>query len=595
MSIPVTALTPRKPKLSRRANIPLAFPASGHSPDAPVGGGILASDNTDRKSTDAEMERSTSASGSSSSDEEEQFFTDEMDLDTDRSDESESDDEEQYDQLCDDDDDDDEEPISPFSSDDSQQTPRPRLHQSHLYGKQTGHHTPSLASDSAATSTCSFYSPDPDPRLQPRRTFFPFPIDIPDKLLSQACASPRLDEEMDIDENNGEDPLGADDSQNQSHSSRGSLSESFLGDSSHAPVNAADTKKAPRQLHSKTAAQNPPPPPPTSRSPPVSNHVGKKHRPGAVLDLHADIRVLVFRAMGRVAGEPIMPSNIASTEAVRLFAATKREDHGPSCPGLKVDISTPDIASGWNKRASILFGDYFRLQPGYESADEIVVRSHFMTHLQTLRKQWVKSRLELDSTGQQALSDQNVMKARGTHRRNLLDRRQKVCVALMADPSIQRLIPLISSLKSEVMSGDESDHRNGERKYVIRRLAWRNPELDHFFMILDALHLSMRFGSDGRAKRGKFPHPRIRDVPRPAAEVDAVPALPINFYNPKWLDTLDPLSKRLLDAQDPVSLDFSPYIMRRAKKFEHVINSSTAPLPDNHPSLPPKVPAPVVP
>ena len=94
--------------------------------------------------------------------------------------------------------------------------------------------------------------------------------------------------------------------------------------------------------------------------------------------------------MGRQEDEPLNYSNIATVDQVQQYSTTKRADHGPTIPNLRVDISTSKLASPWNKMASRLFANYFREQPGCSDVDLDEVKTTFMTHLQTLRKQWVK-------------------------------------------------------------------------------------------------------------------------------------------------------------------------------------------------------------
>ena len=113
----------------------------------------------------------------------------------------------------------------------------------------------------------------------------------------------------------------------------------------------------------------------------------------------------------------------------------------------------------------------------------------------------------------------------------------------------------------DAMSGDETDHRQGNLNYVVRIPAWRNPEVEDFFKVLDSLHLSTRFQSNGRAKRGKFPHPRIRSG-RPPITGTFVPGLPANFYDDNWLRSLTKFERSQLKIQPRIDLELSPYILR---------------------------------
>lgn len=114
----------------------------------------------------------------------------------------------------------------------------------------------------------------------------------------------------------------------------------------------------------------------------------------------------------------------------------------------------------------------------------------------------------------------------------------------------------------DVMSGDESDHRRGERRYIVKTLEWRNPAISSWLLTFDALHLSTRFNTTNTSKRGNFPVHRIRNTNRPAVASEAVPGLPSNFYNKRWLETLDQFEHMALSMKPPINLSFSPYIQR---------------------------------
>lgn len=113
----------------------------------------------------------------------------------------------------------------------------------------------------------------------------------------------------------------------------------------------------------------------------------------------------------------------------------------------------------------------------------------------------------------------------------------------------------------EAMSGDETDHENGEARYAITQLPWRNPAIRSWFRTFDHLHLSTWFGTDDRALPGRFPHHRVESR-RIETCSNAVCGLPINMYNPDWLETLDPFEVRHLSIQPELNLSFSPEIQR---------------------------------
>jgi hypothetical protein len=110
------------------------------------------------------------------------------------------------------------------------------------------------------------------------------------------------------------------------------------------------------------------------------------------------------------------------------------------------------------------------------------------------------------------------------------------------------------------MSGDESDHSGGHRRYVVRKLRWRSEAITSVLRVLDALALVTHWTSDGRPRPGKFPHIRI-DSDR-VEERDPVHNLPRNFYQADWLNTLDKHELRELNMGKSIDLEVPDRILR---------------------------------
>jgi hypothetical protein len=114
------------------------------------------------------------------------------------------------------------------------------------------------------------------------------------------------------------------------------------------------------------------------------------------------------------------------------------------------------------------------------------------------------------------------------------------------------------------MSGDESDHSGGHRRYVVRKLNWRSDDVTAVLRVLDALALVSHWTSDGRPRPGKFPHVRI-DSDR-VENRDPVRNLPRNFYRADWLNTLDKYERRELNIGKPFTLAFPDRLLRCVTK-----------------------------
>lgn len=96
--------------------------------------------------------------------------------------------------------------------------------------------------------------------------------------------------------------------------------------------------------------------------------------------------------MNRKEDEPIRAEHLPSPEEVAHFEETQRAEDGPGIPNLRLDVVTGKLASKWNKRAALLFCDYFRKQHGCANAKERDIQRTFMTHLQTLHRHYTSAK-----------------------------------------------------------------------------------------------------------------------------------------------------------------------------------------------------------
>jgi hypothetical protein len=110
------------------------------------------------------------------------------------------------------------------------------------------------------------------------------------------------------------------------------------------------------------------------------------------------------------------------------------------------------------------------------------------------------------------------------------------------------------------MSGDESDHSGGRRRYVVRKLNWRSDEVTNVLRVLDALALVSHWTGDGRPRAGKFPHVRIDS--NKVEDRDPVYGLPLNFYKREWLATLDKYERKALNIGKAVKLVLPSRLLR---------------------------------
>lgn len=115
------------------------------------------------------------------------------------------------------------------------------------------------------------------------------------------------------------------------------------------------------------------------------------------------------------------------------------------------------------------------------------------------------------------------------------------------------------------MSGDETDrdYMPGKKCLAVKTMDWRNPSEDikSLMRTLDQLHLSTRFGSDGVALPGIFPYLRLSSN-RLEAQPKVPSGLPINFYNPLYLNKLSRFEYRNLNVLPTVDLTIAPWLLQ---------------------------------
>lgn len=113
------------------------------------------------------------------------------------------------------------------------------------------------------------------------------------------------------------------------------------------------------------------------------------------------------------------------------------------------------------------------------------------------------------------------------------------------------------------MSGDESDARDGVKRYVIFLDKWRNPAIAPWIRVFDRIFMTTKFNEVNRPKRGNWPRIRVpttqRNVQR---EGKPIPGLPRNFYDEAWLSTLDQDDLESLNVQEPIRLVHSPEVLQ---------------------------------
>ncbi|PPR01835.1 hypothetical protein CVT24_001781 [Panaeolus cyanescens] len=277
---------------------------------------------------------------------------------------------------------------------------------------------------------------------------------------------------------------------------------------------------------------------------------------------------------------------------VKTFNANRSTANGPTLNNFRIDMKHP--RGKWNKHLAVLFCSNFRTamkarNPVFSKLDDDLLTEVFLTHMKTLKT----SKTTMDRAPEviKQVESANNQKQRKT---SLAKRRLEGAMwAAALDPNLVPLVDFLQSLPRRVLmdcqSDDESDHVHEEevnRKYWVRPMAWRSPQLVYLLRLLDCFHMATRFTGNGRASRGAWPHPRTVCSSRKSYDLDPPEGLPSNMYSPVWLSTKEPGYIAQLKMQPPLQLQISPHVLNEGLRYKPKLEDKNAPLlPKDHPSL----------
>ncbi|KAI6137941.1 hypothetical protein BKA82DRAFT_4333759 [Pisolithus tinctorius] len=227
---------------------------------------------------------------------------------------------------------------------------------------------------------------------------------------------------------------------------------------------------------------------------------------------------------------PFPMASVVSSQETALYAATGRG--GPTAEDFHLDFQGP-LSSDWNKHATEVFASHFFECGWYGSPNKSAIKN------------------DPDDEQLQIKRDKEKENARDQRRRSLRHRRANACSAHL---DLAHFKPLWKTLPHDAMSGDESDHLPGLKRYAITRLNWRSQMATDWLRVFDLIHLPP-------AKHGAFPHTRV-----PSRRVEsagaAVPGLLSNFYDSTWLLNLDDDDKVRLNILPEVDLSHTEAVLR---------------------------------
>ncbi|OSD00146.1 hypothetical protein PYCCODRAFT_1446429 [Trametes coccinea BRFM310] len=247
--------------------------------------------------------------------------------------------------------------------------------------------------------------------------------------------------------------------------------------------------------------------------------------------------------MGRV-GQAFDETKVPSVVEVEAFNPSL----GPCCTGenFRPDLRSPPHTV-WNKSVCDVFVALFIKRKVHPCKDETLIHEAFFSHLGYLHSSYM-DQLKTTEDQEAARKAHN----RYERKRGLFNRRCDVCASYVG---LTRHLYMLQLLGINGMSSDESDVEDGRPVYLVLKKSWRNPEIDAWLRVFDVLYRRSRYMPLNRNPRGANVHIRkltqkVDDTRQPRTN------LPVNAYNPSWLQALTAYDKARLKV-DPKPYDFT--------------------------------------
>ncbi|KAH9057790.1 hypothetical protein EDB87DRAFT_1564728, partial [Lactarius vividus] len=187
--------------------------------------------------------------------------------------------------------------------------------------------------------------------------------------------------------------------------------------------------------------------------------------------------------------------------------------------------------SPWNIAAGRVFADHFIQKMGYNDMPEKrqEIERAFTSHIRSLR-----SRRKREGLPQIERASEKSKHSRQQCKYQLFQRRREI--AKLFDPLTKHL-GVLDTLGPDGMSLDEFlvDPDKQQLMYTVAKPDWRHPGLHNWLKVFDQLHHRNHVNSWSLDKRGAFPHIRAGSQ-KVHKKVHVPTCLPINAYDPKWLE-----------------------------------------------------------
>ncbi|RXW11955.1 hypothetical protein EST38_g13901 [Candolleomyces aberdarensis] len=259
---------------------------------------------------------------------------------------------------------------------------------------------------------------------------------------------------------------------------------------------------------------------------------------------------------------------IESDHGILTAAARKEDTHAVSAfeddqsesalePTLQpLRPSWSNLHGAWNRALAYKFTVYMLHQVGQPAYLTAEIKDAFLDRLKRLRR-LIRQHCPQEDESPEAMKQRidrtqaDVAKrARVTTRRSTLNNSRLLIAEEERDDEGEReawrkIGDCVQKLTAAGMSSDDSDE-DGTR--TVRKMPWRSPEVARLLITVDGD--ANRKGLFGASRPGNPGKPRKRRHNAGNSRRNAVPGLPINFYNEAWLETLRDSNRAELGPQD---------------------------------------------
>ncbi|KAH9163393.1 hypothetical protein EDB89DRAFT_1860015 [Lactarius sanguifluus] len=198
--------------------------------------------------------------------------------------------------------------------------------------------------------------------------------------------------------------------------------------------------------------------------------------------------------------------------------------------------------SPWNVATGRVFAEHLIEKMGYDDTQEM------RKAIEKAFSNWVKSLQSRHKREELPLVERAIEKSRHSWQQckyQVSFLCWEVAQLLIYDgvvPMMPKHLPFLDSLGPDGMSSNKSavNPSMNQLTYTVIKPDWQHPDLHSWLKVFDQLHHRHHIMSWSVNKRGALPHIRVGSQ-KIHNKLHAPPGLPINAYNPIWLDSREVL------------------------------------------------------